>query len=165
MSKLMNATELAAAIGKTRQTIHNWVADGLPRRKDKLFDLPKVIDWLLERERNAAAMDSASSNDSPALERYRDARARMAELDLATKEGDLIRIDDVHEQWALRVTEVCSGLEFLADRLSSVLPGKPREEVQKIVSDEVWRLRDSYAREGKYCPPPNGDPWPNERAK
>ena len=55
MTNAMTATELAGALGKSRQTIYRWVGDGMPRRKDGAFDLPAVIAWLIQRERNTTA--------------------------------------------------------------------------------------------------------------
>jgi hypothetical protein len=108
---------------------------------------------MLERERESITTDQAmqATGDSPALERFRMARAAMAELDLKVKEAALIPVDDVYRQWALRVAEVCAGLEFLADRLPPLLAGKRREEMQRVIGDEIWRLRDSYCRTGVHC--------------
>ena len=160
MKNQLNATDLAAAIGKTRATIHNWVKnENLPRNKDKSFNLPAVINWMIDRE--IFNGQGAAAADSPALERYREARAAMVELDLKARKGELIESEEVYRQWALRVAELASGLEFLADRLPPLLVGQEREKMQSIISGEVWRLRDQYAREGKYCPPPDGAPWPD----
>ena len=72
MSKPLNASQLAAAIGKSRQTVHNWAAEGLPRRPDKNFDLPAVISWMIEREKDAMLDQvDASGCASPELERWR----------------------------------------------------------------------------------------------
>lgn len=149
----LNGMQLGQAIGKDRRTVTRWTKAGMPRNKDKTYCLPKVIDWLLTREKETLLADQAmaGSADSPALERYRLARAETAELDLQVKRESLIPIDDVHRQWALRVAEVAAGLEVLADRMPPLLVGKSREEMRTVIDGEVWRLRDVYSRNGKYC--------------
>jgi phage terminase Nu1 subunit (DNA packaging protein) len=149
----LNGIQLGQAIGKDRRTVTRWTKAGMPRNKDKTYCLPKVVEWLLEREKESALSDQAmaGAGDSPALERYRLARAAMAEMDLKIKEGELIHVNEVHRAWALRVAEVAAGLETLADRLPPIMVGKTREEMQQVIRDEVWRLRDSYARGGQYC--------------
>jgi hypothetical protein len=152
MYNKLNQLQVGQALGKDRKTISRWTKDGMPRSADKTYSLPACVSWLIEREKEAAIGDKAmSAGDSPALERYRLARAAMAELDLQTKKGELISVDAVHRQWALQVAEVAAGLEHLADRLPPILVGTTREEMQKTIKDEVWRLRDTYARGKQYC--------------
>jgi len=155
VKKGLNAGQLAESIGKSRQTIHNWLAEGLPRNPDKTFSLPDVISWLLDRE-TALLPPAGQGCDSPALERYRQARAELAELDLAQKRGELISIADVGREWTARVVEVASGLDAFADRLPPLLEDKPREAMRQIIDDEVWRLRDMYYHTGRFCEPPPG---------
>lgn len=92
MFNKLNALQLSQAVGCHRTTVHRWIKTGLPRNKDKTFDLPTVIKFLISRERQAAIEEHAFSEncDSPALERYRTARAAMSELDLRIKEGSWI---------------------------------------------------------------------------
>ena len=147
--KRLNASKLAEAIGINRSTLYSWLQTGLPRNDDKTFDLPAVISWMIERESRTAT--PLAEGDSPALERYREARAAMAELDLKERGGELISLEDVTTAWAERVVEVAAGLEHFADRLPPLLEGKDRAEMRQIIGDEVWRLRSVYARNGRYC--------------
>jgi len=152
--KSMTQTKLAEALGKHRSTIDRWRKAGLPANPDgKTHNLSAVVDWLIGRERESVIADQAMAGtaDSPALERYRMARAAMAEMDLKIKEGELIPVDEVHRQWALRIAEVAGGLETFADRLPPLLVGKEREQMRQVIDGEVWRLRDVYSRNGKYC--------------
>ena len=69
-------------------------------------------------------------------------------------EGALIPRDEVATLWAARVVEVTSGLQGLADRLPPLLVGKDRAQIREIIHEEIWRLRDQYARSGKHCESP-----------
>jgi len=79
--------------------------------------------------------------------------------------GELISLEDVVQEWAGRVSIVTSGLEAFADRLPPILEGKPRKEMRDIIKKEVRYLRESYARKGKYCPPPKSGALPATSAK
>jgi phage terminase Nu1 subunit (DNA packaging protein) len=155
MYNKINQIQLGHALAKDRKTISRWTKAGMPRNDDKTYDLPACIAWIVEREREAILADQAmaASNDSPALERYRQARAEMSELDLQVKKGALISIAEVHEGWAWRMGEVKQGLLFLAERFSSTLPGQSSERVRSIVNVEVRSLLDNFCRVGKFCHP------------
>ena len=154
MFNKLNALKLSEAVGYHRTTIYAWLKAGLPRNPDKSFSLPDVIKWLLNREHELLEQDAADAGgncSSPALEEWRQERVKMAKIERRKLEGSVIETDEVHRAWALRVAEVTAGLEYLSDRLPPMLLGKKREEMQLIIADAVWRLRDAYARNGKYC--------------
>lgn len=149
----INGVELGHVLGKDRRTVTRWTKEGMPRNRDGTYSAPACVRWWIDKEKDSAVGGSAMSGecDSPALERYRLARAESSELDLKTKKGELISRDEVIDQWVARMAEICAGMEYLAERLSASLPGKTGDEVRKIVADEVWMLRDTYSRGGKYC--------------
>lgn len=155
MYNKLNQIQLGQALSKDRKTIARWTKDGMPRSDDKTYCLPKVVEWLLEREKEAVLADQAmaGTNESPALERYRQARAETAELDLSVKKGELIPVDEVHKNWAWRMSEVKQGLVFLAERFSSTLPGQSPERIRSIVNTEIRALLENFCREGKFCHP------------
>jgi phage terminase Nu1 subunit (DNA packaging protein) len=143
---------IAKIFGVHPTTVSRWRKAGCPCNPDSTYSALSVHKWLLDQERESFVPKSdMASCDSPALERYREARAAIAELDLKTREGELIAREDVAREWALRVAEVAAGLEFLADRLPPLLVGREREEIRTIIGKEIWRLRDTYSRNGRYC--------------
>jgi phage terminase Nu1 subunit (DNA packaging protein) len=116
MFNKLNTLQLSQAVGCHRTTIHRWVKVGLPRNKDKTFDLPKVILWMIDREKEAVIDEQALSAacDSPALERYRTARAAMAELDLEIREGEWVKTSTFDQALAQRAIMFKSDLTTLA---------------------------------------------------
>lgn len=80
------------------------------------------------------------------------ARARLNEIMVKQARGELISKKDVEAKWAVRVVATCAGLETHSDRLPPLLEGKTRQQMKEIIDIEVWRLRESFAREGRYCP-------------
>jgi phage terminase Nu1 subunit (DNA packaging protein) len=83
-------------------TVKNWAKQGLPGERGR-FDLAEVIPWLrtngpCNHVRKAVAGDDdelLSGESSPALERYRLARAQSAELDLEERKRALLSRETV----------------------------------------------------------------------
>ena len=84
--------------------------------------------------------------------RYKLARAAREELLVASLKGTMVSWEDIEKEWASRVAIVTAGLTALVDRLPPLLAGKNRSEMQAVIREEIWRIRDDYARKGRYCP-------------
>lgn len=97
--------DLAAFLGIDPSTIQQWVRAGFPRlRAGKnrfAYCIPCAVAWRLEgrdvKAEAVAALDDliAGGGDSPALERYRLARAKHAELDLEVRKGALVPREEI----------------------------------------------------------------------
>lgn len=146
----LTRNHVAQAFDVSARTVSNWLEAGCPRKPNGRYCLKDVIQWKIDE------LEAEVANvDSPALERYRTARAELAELELEERRGQLAPVEQVLKAWCNRVAIVTSGLEVLADRLAVLLEGKTAVERRKIIRDEVRFLRNSYAKpDGKYCPTP-----------
>ena len=65
---------------------------------------------------------------------------------------DLVPRKDMAEMWANRIAELCAGLQAFILRLPPMLHGKSQKDMRLVIDAEVWRLRDDFARKGRYCP-------------
>jgi phage terminase Nu1 subunit (DNA packaging protein) len=87
---------LADAVGVSRRTIATWIRKpDFPQKSNRGWHIDAVLRW---RESQAIADPGdpmMSGKDSPALERYRLARAKTVELELRQKRGQLIPKDAV----------------------------------------------------------------------
>ena len=95
---------------------------------------------------------SVGSEKDQADLRYRLAKAEKEEYLVKQLKGHVVAKEEIYPVWAARVAVVTDGLNALIDRLPPLLEGKSRAEIQDILRDEIWSIRDSYAREGEYCP-------------
>lgn len=79
---------------------------GLPRNDDKTYNARHLVDWL-KRGANGPADDdpllSGPIGTSPALERYRQHRADLAEIELNERRGRLVDVDELTEWWESEV--------------------------------------------------------------
>ncbi|TWT57242.1 hypothetical protein KOR42_06000 [Thalassoglobus neptunius] len=74
--------------------------------------------------------------DSDNLERYRGARADLAELDLLERRGELVDVAKINEAWSARIGRLAALAEWL-DRRFGVDAGDMAREVFEDLSTEV----------------------------
>jgi phage terminase Nu1 subunit (DNA packaging protein) len=119
----VTAAEVAGLFGITVQALDAWRRTGCPCSKEdgrRSFDLGAVIRWRRERDQAMAppaGLDPAligDSSGSPALERYRLAKAKSAELDLQLRKGQVIEVVAANRKFqtiARRLREAFETLE------------------------------------------------------
>jgi phage terminase Nu1 subunit (DNA packaging protein) len=114
------------------------------------WDLKLFLDWWLDNMVDSAIGEAGDDTLAAAKVEYWKAKAERERIKADRDRGELIHVAEVHHAWALRVAEVAAGLETFKDRLPPLLLEKTREEMRQVLDDEVWRLRDTYARGGQY---------------
>lgn len=83
--------------------VARWALDGMPGARGQ-YDLSEILHWLRTQgpwRPKAAPADTddplLAAGDSPALERYRLAKAQHAEMDLAARRAELLPTNQVVE--------------------------------------------------------------------
>jgi phage terminase Nu1 subunit (DNA packaging protein) len=76
-------------------TVKNWAKQGMPG-KPGAYDLCEIIPWMRKRFGEKTSGDPLldAEVDSPGLERYRLAKAALAELDLAERNRTLLPLEE-----------------------------------------------------------------------
>lgn len=81
---------LARVFGVDVRSLKNFVDEGMPKAARGRYALTACVPWYLERERQAARAGKGLNDLDLARQRKTVAEARMAELQLAEKEGAVI---------------------------------------------------------------------------
>ncbi len=94
--------DVANIFGVSSKTVQNWRAAGMPGQRGA-WPLGKIAKWLRAEGPWKSAGDDPlmQGENSPALERYREARADKAENDVKIQEGKYIDRDLTHEAFAI----------------------------------------------------------------
>lgn len=86
-------------------SVKRWAGEGMPRGQP--YRLDRIAQWLRQKGPWRARPGLSETgdpllvgSDSPALEQYRRQRARLAELDVAEREGKLISREKLHAAMA-----------------------------------------------------------------
>ena len=85
-----------------------------PRNSDGTYNAQAVVSWHLEQLKPIDGDSMLSGGDSPALERFRNARADREELELAARREHLVDVDDF---WTWYDAEVSGPLMKNLERL------------------------------------------------
>lgn len=93
--------DVAAFTRRSLDTIKNWAKQGMPG-KAGAYDLAEIVQWAITKgpwkidgKQEGDDPLLAGASDSPGLERYRLAKAEIAEYDLQERKGELIARDKV----------------------------------------------------------------------
>lgn len=139
-----NQNEVAKFFRVQINTVQQWRAKGMPGRPGR-YDLAEIDDWLYTRgprRPKAAAIDDddlAGPADSPGLERYRLAKAKLAELELAKQQRSVMSRDMARET----LGRIASLLRRYGERLSkrhgpeeAVLFNETIGEARRVIEQE-----------------------------
>lgn len=138
--------EVAEFVGQSVKTVQGWALQGMPGQQG-CYDLAKVVQWLRQdgpwRARAAVAETDdpllAGDSDSDGLERYRQAKAALAELDLEERKGQLIsreKVRPVLARWA-------AVIRRCGESLGKVFGASATEKLNDAL-DECSRVVDEF---------------------
>lgn len=151
--------QIASAVGTSDRTVRTWQKEGMPRNEDGSYDLPKVVEWMLNEAREDAASiagGECTPGGQDALSLYRYERYLIAKLQREREEGKTWYEDEIADQWALRMAAVSSGLDMLPYQVAPHLEMRDQADIVKILSEKIWTLKDNFCRSGKFCLPQEG---------
>ena len=152
MKVLLSTAQCAELFEVSVRTIQKWGELGLPQAKRNQWDLKVVFDWWDENINSSRVDQDETMVEAKRL--YWREKAEGEKLRNQKTREELVPWSQVETEWAGRVSLVTSGLEAFGDRLPPILLGKDRKQMRDIIKAEVKYLRNSYARNGRYCPPP-----------
>jgi len=159
MSATANKAELAELLGLSLPTLDAMVRRGCPvlqrgaQGREWCFDVPAVIKWRTDRAVAAALGDTSKLDQEEARRRKLAAEAALAELDLAERRREMIRVEDAAALVADEYAKVRSRLLDLPARLAPLVaieadPAACERLVREEVKDTLEELTaDADARE------------------
>lgn len=109
--------ELASALGYSDRTVRNLQADKtFPRNKDKSYDLPVVIEWMMKQV--------SPGEGEKWLTEYRRQRALITTLSREQLEGTLVDRDQAIKWLVQLIHEAKAAFQAIPRRLAPVLVGE-----------------------------------------
>jgi phage terminase Nu1 subunit (DNA packaging protein) len=125
---LVSRDYLAKLFGVDVRSIKNFVDEGMPKEARGKYSLQKCVPWYLNREREAARNNKGLNDLDLARQRKTVAEARMAEIDLATAEGQAIPLE-------LHISRMRERLETVAGAVKAI--GRYQPDIKAAVTDEA----------------------------
>lgn len=153
MSEFIFSTKQVAEFFEVHErTIQLWNKLGCPKYAHGKWNLHKVFRWWLDNIwSDERVIEDADTVLQAAKRDYWRAKADMQQLQVEKERGTVIHQADVKSQWVARLVEVMSGLNALKNRIPPMLEGLDAMQMREIIDQEIWSLRDKYARVGKFC--------------
>lgn len=138
----VTAGVFADVCGVHHNTVTNWIRDGLPVRRDgarALVDVGAGVRWV--RARDEAAMTELRERADPEAVRTRKtaAEARLKELDLAERKGEIVTASAVAESWAQQTIAVREAVMATPGVLVQASLVRPEDEkaVAEVMRDAL----------------------------
>lgn len=132
MTVQLNRSNLAEHLGLSLPTIDKFVKEGMPivqrggRGVEWIFDLAEVIQWQIQRAVDAVTSDEITDLDE-IERRTAHAKMEMAELELATKRGQVATIRDFERAQAKAFAEIRTNVMNVPQRVVLQLLGETDE--------------------------------------
>ncbi|MFA5015386.1 MAG: hypothetical protein WC549_07590 [Actinomycetota bacterium] len=132
--------EIAEAFHVSKRTIENWVSDGMPRTKEGYYNLLEINTWKENKGRKDIGVSQKELWDTD----FRKTKAKLAEIELKKKTGELISLEDVDKGRVERVLVIKQALLALPKAMAPVLAAMddPRD-IQEYVNG---KMRDMIAQ-------------------
>lgn len=136
---------LARVLGLSADHVARLARDGMPhteRNGQRVFALAEAVRWYVARTRQR------EGGRAEAELRYREAKARLAELEVAERERQLVPLAEVAEMLGPLLDDLRARLHNLPGRAATLFPD-PREAAERLqpVVDEVLQSYQEYAEE------------------
>ncbi len=144
--------DVAQYLGKAERTVAYYKSQGMPVNTDGTYDLDAIDAWVdarLHKGVNQPHGEAPESGDKSGWEAiYKEMKARIAELDLKERQGQLISLDEVRSQWVGRIIEVKTALMSVPRKLPPLLEGKEKRDMEAILEAELRYILERFARLG-----------------
>lgn len=156
---LVNKRELAELVGKSERTLTEWQKNGMPifvdaiRGGENKYDMPEVIEWLIERAVNKAL---GGVNNNPdgldsdmELARLRHHQANIAQLDEHERRGVLLNAEDVNLAMGELDNQVRSAVLAMPARLApSLVKIRTVKEMRNKIHQACLTVLSSLSEHG-----------------
>ncbi len=131
---------LAWLFGVSSRTIRDRV--GMPRNEDNTYNAQDALAWHVTRLQPTDGDPLLGGFDSPALERFREARADREELELSVRRGQLVNLEEFNGWFDL---EIAGPLRKNLQKLQR----KYGNEAFELISNGLQQAVDRIKQRGK----------------
>lgn len=136
--------EVAEFFGVGPDAVKNWAQQGMPGTRGS-YPLNRIAVWLRTEGPKSKLIQAAedpllAEGDSPGLERYRMAKAKLAELDLESRKNQLIdreKARDIFGRWATLIRRMGERLSKRWGNEAANMVNETLDECRLIVEESL----------------------------
>lgn len=130
--------DLEPYLGVSRQTVHEWLKEGMPRNADKTYNLPEVLAWRMERIGAQAAAGGGGTSEREELARL---NARKKALQIKQMERQLVSSDQAMAWKLWTAWKVCGWLDANIEKMCMDLAGLTPDRVKTVLDQHFAAMR------------------------
>jgi phage terminase Nu1 subunit (DNA packaging protein) len=133
---------VAERMGVAVRTVQYWIHEGMPVLPEGQYDIDMITEW---RARRMADQKTEKDPQDPDV-RFRTAKAKLAEMELAKRMGDLLPREEVEAQWLNVLMSLKKELLALPKALTPRLARLEAKEIQVILSQHVRGMIEAFQK-------------------
>lgn len=135
--------EVAKALSIATRTIERWVREGMSQTPEGYYNLIDIQAWRAVRSQKKTTKGKSKEYWE---KRYREYKAKLANLELQEAIGQLISQKEVEKGQVARILAVKRALLALPKAVAPVLVGREAREIQVYLTDKVKEIIEQFAK-------------------
>lgn len=140
--------KVAKILGVSDRTVRHWIKEGMPVTPQNQYDLIEIRSWRLLRDKRKKSKESKKKDAELWETKYREYKAKLAEITLKQKLGQLIPRAQVESQLVQVSLAIKRSLLALPRSVAPQLVGLETREIEVILSGRIKEAINLIA-EGK----------------
>jgi phage terminase Nu1 subunit (DNA packaging protein) len=142
----VSTTGLLHLTSITSPALQRWKERGLVPVARGWWDLAFIVDFFRTGQHKKTEASVSGDAKTDADIRLKNAKAELAELDLAIRKGLYYPKEDVHAEWATRCAEVRASLLNLCKTIPIECAGKSAQEIERVMTDYAEAILSEFQR-------------------
>jgi phage terminase Nu1 subunit (DNA packaging protein) len=144
-----NQDQVAHVFGVSVRTVQHWVKDGMPVMKGGKYDIKEIQAWKFLRKKGPKSRKSAEAIAENWENKYREYKAKLAEIDLKKAMGELIPKAAAKETLKSLVRAFKKKVLAMPRQLSIQLEGLDAVEIQEALELRINQILTEFSK-GKF---------------
>jgi phage terminase Nu1 subunit (DNA packaging protein) len=132
----------------SRQTISNWIDQGLPKVSRGKFSLRVSVAWVMERDRKRVDERLAAMGYEEQDARLKSAQAGLRELELARQREQVMLVDEHRRLMSEMVISAKSHLRSLPSKMAPQIAHQDAIFIQQELQQEINDILTGLSRRG-----------------
>ncbi len=129
--------KVAKILGVSDRTVRHWVKEGMPITPQKQYDLIEIRSWRLLRDKRKKSGGRKKADADFWETKYREYKAKLAEITLKQRMGQLILKAQVETQLVQVSLAIKRSLLALPRSVAPQLVGLETREIEAVLSGRV----------------------------
>lgn len=155
--RIVNQADLASILGVSPVTVRAWERKGCPviergaRGRQASYNTAAVVQWREEQAALAASGDTSAMDMEEARRRKLAAEAALAEMELATKRGEYVLVDEVGAVVESEYSTIRANFMSMPGDVAADLEHLQAHEIEELLATKVAEILNELAADSTFA--------------